>query len=112
MPGKAALPGTEVRLDAPRAERAGANLAHAGTELARLRQGIGAELEAAGAARPWGSDSLGAAFQSNYDTYAPRLLAAWASLASQVESLGSRAIVSVHNAVETDAASSRRMTEI
>jgi hypothetical protein len=109
---EAGMPGEELRLDAPCAERAGNNLAPAGVELARLRQGIGAQLEAAGAGRPWGGDSLGSAFQINYDKYAPQLLAAWASLASYVESVGERAVVSVHNAVETDVAIRRRMTEI
>jgi hypothetical protein len=106
------MPGEEMRLDAPRAQQAGDNLTQAGVELARLRQTIGAELEAAGGQPPWGGDSIGAAFQHNYDKYAPRLLAAWAGIASEVESLGERAVVSVRNAVETDLASGRRMTEI
>jgi hypothetical protein len=106
------VPGEEMRLDAPRAERAGDRLAQAGVELARLRQGIGAELEAAGAGRPWGGDSLGSSFQGNYDKYAPQLLAAWSGVASFVESLGGRAVVSVHHAVDTDVANSRRMPEV
>ncbi|GII24111.1 hypothetical protein [Planosporangium mesophilum] len=106
------MPGEEMRLDAPRAERAGTNLAQSGVELARLRQGIGAELEAATAARPWGRDSLGSAFQTNYDKYGPQLLEAWASIASFVQSLGERAVVSVDRAVETDDASRRRITEV
>ncbi len=100
----------ELRLDPPRAKRAGGALAQAGAELARLHGGLGAELAAAGHQRPWGHDSLGAAFQHNYDRYAPNLLRAWAELASYVEGLGTDAVQAVHNVLDADEASRRRLT--
>lgn len=106
------MSGEELRLDAPRAERAGNALAQTGADLARLRAGIGVELEAVGDARPWGRDTLGAAFQQNYDRYATQLLTAWADVAAYVESLGETVVETVHTTIATDVASSRRSTGI
>lgn len=109
---EATVSGEELRLDAPRAERSGHALSQAGAELARLRGGIGAELEAAGEQQPWGRDDLGSAFQKSYGRYAPQILAAWVNIASYVEDLGERVVVSVDRAVTADEAGRRRMSDI
>ena len=63
----------------------------AGQELGAQRDGAGASLAAASAARPWGSDEAGLAFERRYRPAEAHVLAAWEQLAQYVESLGEAA---------------------
>jgi len=66
-------------------------LAAAGRELGALREGPGAELAKATAARPWGDDAAGWAFELRYRSIETPVLAAWEQLAGYVERLGESA---------------------
>lgn len=71
------------------AERPGARaLAAAGRDLGAMRAGPGASLAAASAARPWGDDEAGRAFELRYRSVEAQVLSAWEQLAGYVESLG------------------------
>jgi hypothetical protein len=106
------MTGEELRLDAPRAERAGNALGQAAADLTRLRVGIGAELDVIGEQRPWGRDDLGSAFQQNYEKYAPQLLKAWADIAAYVDGLSEKVVDAVHTTLDSDADSGRRSDRI
>ncbi|WP_433299451.1 hypothetical protein ACQP2F_46215 [Actinoplanes sp. CA-030573] len=60
----------------------------AARSLAALREGAGASIAAASAARPWGDDEAGRAFERRYRPVEAQVLAAWEQLAQYMESLG------------------------
>jgi hypothetical protein len=64
------------------------DLAVAGRKLAALRAGAGGELAAASAARPWGDDAAGRAFEQRYRSIEEQVLGAWEQLAGYLERLG------------------------
>jgi hypothetical protein len=63
-------------------------LSAAGRELGEQRNDSGAALAAASAARPWGDDEAGRAFERRYRPVETQVLTAWEQLARYVESLG------------------------
>lgn len=101
----------ELRLDPELAREAGVRLQQAGQDLSRLRSEAGAALDHAGAARPWGSDTVGAAVQANYDSLVPTFLESWANLGSFVEAMGGEAVRAVELTLGADAAAARRLGE-
>lgn len=99
----------EIWLDPARADRGGRDLAHAGKDLTARRDGLGNQIAAVSAGRPWGSDDIGSAFEKNYRDAERSILSAWASVGRYVEGLGAAVVTSVSKAVETDAASAQRV---
>jgi hypothetical protein len=97
-----------IRLNVERGYRAATELAGAGSELRALRTGPGAEIEAAGAAKPWGNDEIGAAFETNYGANATSLLDSWENIAAFVEGIGLQVAEVVKATVEADAVAAHR----
>jgi hypothetical protein len=78
--------------------RAGSRrLSSVGRELGVLRDGAGASVAAVSAARPWGDDEAGRAFESRYRPVEAQVLTAWEQLAQYVESLGDAAARAVRD---------------
>jgi len=106
------MTGDELRLDALPAAR---RLGDAGRSLSAQRDGAGSALAAASAARPWGDDEAGRAFESRYRPMEAHVLSAWAQLARYVEGLGDSAARSIRDSqdadAEVDAATARRVTQ-
>jgi hypothetical protein len=96
-------------LDPERALRGAHDLAIAGRDITGQREGLGADIAAASAARPWGNDDIGAAFDKNYRGIEQALLTAWSSVGRYVEGLGAEATTSVLRSVDTDTHSGRRI---
>lgn len=96
-------------LDPERAHRAGADLSRAGTAISAQRAGLGGEIAAASAERPWGDDDIGAAFERQYRGFESTVLAAWRGIGSSVEQLGEQVGDSVEASVATDVSSGRRI---
>jgi hypothetical protein len=61
----------------------------AGRQLGALREVEGAAVAAASAARPWGEDEAGRAFERRYRPVEAQVLGAWEQLARYVERLDS-----------------------
>ncbi|HEX8627738.1 MAG TPA: hypothetical protein VF755_06160 [Catenuloplanes sp.] len=99
----------ELRLDPVTADRGGRDLTHAGRQLTGQRDGLGNQIAAASAARPWGDDEIGAAFERNYRDIERSILAAWSSVGHYVEGLGGAVVTSVSNSVGTDTQNGQRI---
>jgi hypothetical protein len=102
----------ELALDPARAHRGGLDLHHAGTTISASRSADGAAIAAASAARPWGRDDIGAAFEKNYRPVETAILAAWESTGSSMEGLGAAAVRSVERSVDTDDAAGGRIAGV
>ena len=103
------MSGQEIRLDPARAHRGGRDLADAGQRIAAVRAGLGAALDAAGQARPWGGDDLGAAFHRTYAPGAQAVLDAWQTIAAYVEALGAATVTSVADLTAADTQGGERV---
>jgi hypothetical protein len=99
----------ELWLDPDRAHRGGRDLGYAGRDVTAQRDGLGAQIAAASADRPWGSDDIGAAFEGNYREFERSVLAAWSSVGRYVAGLGGAVVESVTRTVQTDADSGQRI---
>jgi predicted alpha/beta hydrolase len=77
----------QTRAAAARAVNSARDLALVGQLMAGQRSGLGAEIEKAAAAAPWGDP----AFARRYATIEQQVLGAWEQLAAYVESLGEAA---------------------
>jgi hypothetical protein len=86
-----------LQLDADQATAGSQELRAAGEDLGALRSGPGAELAAASAANPWGTDGYGRSFESSYRPVEQQVLDAWTQLAAYVEGLGEAAAQSVRD---------------
>ncbi|MFC7276735.1 hypothetical protein ACFQS1_22315 [Paractinoplanes rhizophilus] len=73
----------------------GRRISDAGRMLGAERESAGAAVAAASAARPWGDDEAGRAFDGRYRTMASQILTAWEQLARYVEGLGEAASRSI-----------------
>ncbi|MEH0845290.1 hypothetical protein V6U81_23140 [Micromonospora sp. CPCC 205711] len=102
----------QLWLDRDRARRGGADLHLAGEAIGDRRAKVGGPIAAASAARPWGRDDIGAAFEKQYRRYEETLLRAWEGVGHTVENLGAHAVASVDANVEADTASGRRFDGI
>ena len=98
-----------LRLDPELAHRAGADLSRAGTAISAQRAGLGDEIAAASADRPWGTDAIGSAFERQYRGFETTILTAWRGIGSYVEELGDDVGTSVEASVATDGASAGRI---
>lgn len=99
----------EIWLDPERTHRASADLSRAGAAIGAERTGLGAEIEAASATRPWGSDDTGDAFERRYRGLEAAVLTAWSGIGSRVEELGDNVGRSVEATMATDVNSGRRI---
>lgn len=97
-----------LRLDADEAFAGSRALRAAGEHLRAQRNGLGADLEAASAARPWGTDEYGRNFETQYRPVEQQVLDAWQQLAAYVEGLGEAAAGSVRDNLGADADAQRR----
>jgi hypothetical protein len=97
-----------LRLDADEASAGSRALRAAGEDLGAQRNRLGAELEAASAARPWGADEYGRNFENQYRPVEQQVLDAWQQLAAYVEGLGEAAARSVQDNLGADADAQRR----
>ena len=105
------MTGDELRLDAPAADQGARRIGDVGRSLTALRDGDGSALTSASAARPWGGDEAGRAFECRYRPVEAQVMAAWEQLAQYVEGLGDVVARAVHDDREADAAASRRMAQ-
>nr|BFE66988.1 hypothetical protein GCM10020092_002890 [Actinoplanes digitatis] len=96
------MPDPDLWLDPDRAAGGGRDLAAASKHLTRQRTGPGAELAALSAARPWGTDDIGQAFENNYRPIEQQVLEAWEKLGGYVEGLGDAVAEAVREATQTD----------
>jgi hypothetical protein len=101
----------ELRLDPDQALRGAGDLSAAGAEFAELRAGAGAEIAAATARRPWGSDAMGQSFERNYRPIELQVLQAWAQLAEYIQGLGEAAAATVRDNLEADHEASVRIDQ-
>ncbi|MFD2764172.1 hypothetical protein [Micromonospora eburnea] len=102
----------QIWLAPDRARRGGADLTLAGEAVGASRRGVGGEIAAASAQRPWGRDDIGAAFDKQYRGYEETLLRVWEALGRSLEGLGSDVVRSVAATVETDEINGRQLGEI
>lgn len=102
----------QLWLDPGRARRGGTDLSFAGRAVKAKRDGLGAEIAAASAQRPWGRDDIGAAFEKTYRGIEATLLRAWDGLGRHIDGLGADVVQSVRANVETDAANAGRLDRV
>ncbi|MEE6257261.1 hypothetical protein [Plantactinospora sonchi] len=102
----------ELWLDPGQAQRSGTDLAYAGKAVTAQHDGMGAEIRAASANRPWGKDEIGEAFEQRYRGFETTIFKAWQSVGRYVETLGVNVTQSVQASVQTDAASAQRIQHI
>lgn len=100
----------ELRMDPVVARQGAASLADAGHTLTNNRNNQGGQLEDEGAAKPWGRDSLGQAFQGNYDKIVPAVLEAWAKLGTYLDEYAAGVTAAIDATVAAEDAADQRMT--
>src|SRR4051794_541742 len=103
------MSGQEIRLDAPRADRGGRDLADAGRDIAGVRSSVGGAIQAAAERRPWGADDIGAQFQPAYAAGERSIMDAWATIAAYVQALGAATVTAVTDLTGTDTQSAERV---
>lgn len=99
--------GTHLDLDAAR--DAGRRMHAAGQDVTSLRDGIGASIESAGQAKPWGMDDVGKALDDGYSQVGPTILTLWRQVGTALQSMGGNISAAANNTTETDVASSKRV---
>jgi len=100
----------EMRLEPVVARQGAEYLTDAGRQVDDVRRTLGAEREHDAAARPWGHDDIGAAFQTNYDQAVPMVMEAWPKLGAYLEYLGAAVTAAVDAAVAENEAARQRLT--
>lgn len=99
-----------VSLDAPVVAAGGQELFAAGQALGELLADTRTTLVSATAARPWGGDEIGRAFDNGYRPAEQEVLAAFEALARQVRALGEQVQAVVAEAQTTDHQAGVRVT--
>jgi hypothetical protein len=94
----------EVALDGAR------NLTGAGQHYLNLLTTAGLQLSDETQRRPWGSDDIGQAFETNYRPIEQQVFEAWGKLADYVMELGAAAAASVADNQQADRESGTRVT--
>lgn len=100
----------EVRFDPALVARGVSYLSEAGEALTRLQGQLGDDIESMSAARPWGNDDIGQAFQTNYDQIFPKLMQAWPKLGTDVSQYATAVSAVEDAAAQAEAAARQRMT--
>ncbi|GAB7040263.1 MULTISPECIES: hypothetical protein [Catenuloplanes] len=93
---------SDLELDAARAAQAARDLTDAGADLRARARAAATRVQGLSAAPPWGTDRIGAAFESRYREAESRLLAAAESAGTRVEALGESATRAVRRVTATD----------
>jgi hypothetical protein len=101
--------GGQLYLDPQRAINAGQDLAAAGKNLAGERNTAGHHLMELSAKKPWGTDDIGAAFDKEYAPMEQKVMEAWLQISEYIQSIGSGAVQSVHENLQTDQAAGTRV---
>lgn len=99
----------QLWLDASRARRGGADLALSGEAVTARRAVQGGEIEVASAARPWGRDDIGAAFERSYRGIEQTVLRAWAGVGQRLTDLGVDVVDAVDASTRTDQSNAVRL---
>jgi hypothetical protein len=99
-----------VSLDGPTVTAGGQSLFAAGQALGDLLADTRTTLVPATAARPWGGDEIGRAFDNGYRPAEQEVLAAFEAMARQVRALGEQVQAVVAEAQTTDLQASVRVT--
>jgi hypothetical protein len=99
----------DLRMDPVVARRGAAALVDAGHTLTNSRNDQGGRLDDEGAARPWGGDALGQAFQTNYDQIVPAVLGAWARLGSYLEEYAAGVTAAIDATIAAEDAARQRI---
>jgi hypothetical protein len=102
----------QLRLDPNHALGGARDLTASGKNLTGRRADLGNEIAALSAARPWGKDDIGAAFDKEYAPMVDKVLQAWTQIAAYVEGLGYAAAQSVQENTQTDNASGLRVSHV
>jgi hypothetical protein len=92
------------------ARQGAACLADAGRTLTNRRGDQGGQLHDEGAARPWGGDALGQAFQTNYDQIVPAVLEAWAKLGPALDEYAAGVTEAIDATVAAEDAARQRLS--
>lgn len=98
-----------IFLDPSAAASGGRELHDAGQSLAELRRQALAGLFSASAARPWGDDEIGKAFDNGYRPAEQQVIDAWLALAEHVRTLGDSVQDAVKDLTGTDQTSAVRV---
>jgi hypothetical protein len=99
-----------VAADLPALAAGGAHLFEAGEALGDLLAGTRTTLVSATAARPWGSDEIGSAFDAGYRPAEQGVLAAFEAMARRVRALGEQVEAVAAELQETDREAGVRVT--
>ena len=99
-----------LHLDAPAALEGARALTAAGQHYRHLLDGPGADVAQVTGRRPWGSDDIGQAFETNYRPIEQQVFQAWDRLAAYIEQLGEAAAASVADNRQADQESGMRVT--
>ncbi|GHJ44935.1 hypothetical protein Cs7R123_22770 [Catellatospora sp. TT07R-123] len=102
-------PGDGTHLDPDTGRDAGRRMFLAGQEVSGLRDGLGARIEAAGGARPWGNDDSGKQIQQNYEQIGPAILAMWRMVGEAMQSMGVNITAAANETTGTDIATSENV---
>lgn len=102
----------QLWLDPGRARRGGIDLTLAGEAFTARRAQVGGAIAAASAARPWGRDDIGAAFERQYRRYEDTLLRAWSGVGRGLENLGADVVRSVDNTMQADTRGAGRLDRV
>lgn len=97
-------------LDAKVALDGARNLTGAGQHYLNLLTTTGLQLSDQTQRRPWGSDDIGQAFESNYRPIEQQVFEAWGKLADYVMELGEAVAASVADNQQADEESGMRVT--
>ncbi|OJF09391.1 hypothetical protein [Couchioplanes caeruleus] len=101
----------ELWLDPAQAAGGGRDLAAAGRHLGSQHAEAGSEVAEMSAARPWGTDDIGRAFERNYRPIEQQVLQAWERLGAYLEGLGDASVQAVRELRHTDEAASVRVEQ-
>lgn len=93
------------------ATEAGRQMNYAGVDVTTERNGIGARLESAGNASPWGKDDIGKALEKNYAEMAPLTLKIWKSVGTAVENMGTNIQNASKNITAADQAGGQQIQQ-
>ncbi|MDP9799515.1 hypothetical protein J2S43_008027 [Catenuloplanes nepalensis] len=93
---------SDLHLDSARAAQAAHDLTDAGADLRARSRSAATRIHDLSADPPWGTDEIGAAFESRYREIESRLLTAAENAGTQVEGLGESATLAVRRVTTTD----------
>ncbi|HEX6686366.1 MAG TPA: hypothetical protein VF062_26580 [Candidatus Limnocylindrales bacterium] len=98
-----------IELDPVRGVDAARGLADAAQRIVHVRDTVGADIETANQAKPWGGGDLGDTFAQTYSGAASRLLDVWRAAAQRTLQLGDEIETAVEAMVATDEAAAARV---